>query len=168
VITVPKRRDPPDLLWRRFAGVVGIDPDVYDISRAFTNTSLGAAEAMFLRRLNLALDNEVGWPLYNEMVKHHLAMDVLINRPNPKVTVLARADLDWAQDRAHQIADQLAAAGYDVAGSLDDLRPTEVESVTNSGEPTVPTAEEQLDIAIEAIASLLLRISRLRRKVIRP
>ena len=64
MITVPKVADPPDLLWRRFAQVIGVDPDAYDTSEAFANTSLGVAEATFLRRLNLAIDSEVGWPLY--------------------------------------------------------------------------------------------------------
>jgi hypothetical protein len=165
VITVPRQADPPDLLWRRFAGVVGIDPDAYDTSNAFTNTSLGAAEATFLRRLNLALDEEVGWPLYNEMVKHHLAQEILTQRANPRTTHLLPDDAIWAAGRSKMIIDGLASAGYDIVGDLNDLMPTSTD--VDADQPTT-AADEQLDIAIEAIAALLLRISRLRRKVIKP
>jgi hypothetical protein len=164
VITVPGQADPPDLLWRRFAGVVGIDPDSYDTSGAFTNTSLGAAEATFLRRLNLALDDEVGWPLYNEMVKHHLAQEVLAQRDDPQRTPLQPDDAIWAAERSEAIVGGLAAAGYDIVGTLDDLLPTPTDESVPP--PAEPSATEQLDIAMEAIAALLLRISRLRRKVI--
>ena len=158
VITVPTQADPPDLLWKRFASVVGIDPGTCDTSEAFTNTS-------FLRRLNLALDDEVGWPLYNEMVKHYLAQDVLAQRAHPRPTTLRPEDAVWAEERAGRIADGLASAGYDVIGTLDDLRPSK-KAVDADLADSTPTAEEQLDIAIEALAAVLLRVSRLRRKVI--
>ena len=166
VITVPKIADPPDLLWRRFAGVVGIDPDAYDTSNAFTNTSLGAAESTFLRRINLALDDEVGWPLYNEMIKHHLAQDVLTGRGTGKSAPLQPDDAAWAAERSETIVDGLASAGYEIVGTLDDLRVTSSDAPDQP--PVEPSAEEQLEIAVEAIAAILLRISRLRRKVIRP
>ncbi len=166
VITVPKEADPPDLLWRRFAAVVGIDPDQFDTSRAFTNTSLGAAEATFLRRLNLALDAEVGWPLYNEMVKHYLAQDVLSRRANPQPTQLKPDDADWAADRSDSIVRGLAAARYDIVGTLDDLAPPTTGATPPPAPISEPANDDQLDIAVEAVAAVLLRISRLRRKVI--
>jgi len=168
VITVPRRADPPDLLWRRFAGTVGIDPDAYDISNAATNTSLGAAEATFLRRLNLDLDDEVGWPLYNEMVKHHLAQEVLTRRDNQRLTHLQPDDASWAAGRSATMVEGLSAAGYDIVGSLDDLAPPSGPTEPRTPEQAHVSTEEQLEIAMEAIAALLLRISRLRRKVIKP
>lgn len=165
VISVPPRADPPDLLWRRFARVVGVDPSDYDTSDAFANTSLGAAEVSVLRRLNLALDDEVGWPLYNELVKHYLAQDFLVQRKSSAIR-LRKADAEWAIARSAVLVDELGAAGYDIVGSLDELRPnpdpgTDIEVSVNA------SVEEQLEVAIDALAALLLRISRLRRKVVR-
>ena len=104
--------------------MVGIDPDTYDTSQAFTNTSLGVAEASFLRRLNLALDDEVGWPLYNEMVKHHLAQDVLVNRPGQRGPAHATRRRRLGRRTGDRLVERLATAGYDIVGTLDDLRPT--------------------------------------------
>lgn len=164
VVTVPRVADPPDLLWRRFAGAVGLDPDRYVTADAFANSSLGAAEATMLRRLNIALDDEVGWPLYNEMVKHHLAQEVLVTRPDPLPIRLLPDDASWAAARSNALVDELERAGYDVVGTLDDLRPAPPSDDTVRNADDVPV-EAQLEVAVEMIAALLLRISRLRRKV---
>ncbi len=165
VVTVSSRDGAPDELWRRFASVVGVEPDSVDLSGAFQNTSLGAAEATFLRRLNVALDDEVGWPLYNEAVKHYLAQEVLVNRGGTLPIKLPAADREWAAGRSVVMVEGLRAAGYDIVGSLDDLLPTLSGDDTNP-DPDGPPVEAQLDVAVEAIAALLLRISRQRRGVI--
>lgn len=166
VVTVPPRGEAPEELWRRFASVVGIEPGSVDLSGAFQNTSLGAAEATFLRRLNAALEDEVGWPLYNEMVKHHLAQEVLVNRPGAIPIGLPAVDRDWAAERSEEMVDGLRAAGYGVVGSLDDLLP---QPPANGPQPAAdePSTQAQLDVAVAAIAALLLRISRLRRGIAR-
>ena len=163
VVTVPQTGGDPDLLWRRFAEVVGLDPYAFDISEAFQNTSLGAAEATFLQRLNVALDDEVGWPLYNEMVKHHLAQEVLVRRGSTTRIRLQADQAAWFADRGTEMVEGLRSSGYHVVGSLDDLMPADPAL---AGDPADPPAEEQLEVAIESIAALLLRISRLRRGVI--
>ncbi len=166
IVTVPRRGGAPDELWRRFASVVGIEPGSLDPGPAFQNSSLGAAEATFLRRLNLALDDEVGWPLYNEMVKHHLAQEVLVNRSETIPIRLPPADREWAAERSGVMVDGLRTAGYDVVGSFDDLLPSPSGDDSSSAADE-PPVEAQLDVAVEAIAALLLRISRLRRGVIK-
>jgi hypothetical protein len=163
VITVPGRANPPDLLWRRFATVVGLDPDAFDIDGSYQNSSLGAAEAAVLQRLNLALNEEIGWPLYGEMIKHHLA-ETLAGRPGSTRIQLGRDDAAWAAERGEEIIVGLRKAGYDVAGSLDELRSAPPSPDAPPDAPQAPV-EEQLDVAVEAIAALLLRISRLRRGV---
>ncbi len=157
VITVPKRADPPDVLWRRFSSVVGIDPDAYDLSRAFVNTSLGATEAEFLRRLNVALTAEVPWPFYDEVVKHFLAQDTLSQRSNPRPVVLRPDDAVWVAARSTQIVDQLETAGYDVVGSLDDLRPT--DPVASDTPPIDDATDASIDLAVDVTAALLHRMA---------
>ena len=164
IVTVPQTGGDPDLLWRRFAGVVGLDPYAFDISDAFQNTSLGAAEARFLHRLNLALDNEVGWPLYNEMVKHHLAQEVLVRRGSSARIRLPADQAEWFARRGTELVEGLRTSRFHIVGSLDDLMPPDDDDV--AGDPAEPPLEAELDVAIEAVAALLLRISRLRRGVI--
>lgn len=167
VVTVPPPGGAPDELWRRFATVVGIDHSSVDPRRAFQNSSLGAAEATVLRRVNLALKDEVGWPLYNELVKHHLAQDVLVNREGTIPILLPSTDREWAAERSAAMIDGLRAAGYHVVGSLEDLLPSPPSAQGNAQPATdEPPVEAQLDVAVDAIAALLLRISRLRRGVI--
>jgi hypothetical protein len=100
------------------------------------------------------------------MIKHHLAQDVLTGRGGGRPTPLQPDDAAWAAERSERIVDGLAAAGYEIVGTLDDLRVTPTDLAVEP--PPEPSAEEQLEIAVEAIAAILLRISRLRRKVIRP
>ena len=45
-----------DDIWRRFAGLLGVDPQAFDLSQSFPNTSMGVAEAETLRRINLRLE----------------------------------------------------------------------------------------------------------------
>lgn len=161
VVTVPPPGGPRDELWRRFASVVGIDAGLVDPGSAFQNSSLGAAETAVLRRLNLALADEVGWPLYNELVKHHLAQDVLVDRAESRPIRLRAEDGVWAAERSQVLIAGLQAAGYDVVGSLQDLLPS--AGPVTATEPEDPSVQAQLDIAVEAMAALLLRISRLRR-----
>lgn len=163
VVTVPQRAPDPDVLWRRFADVIGIDPASVDISGAFQNTSLGAAEAQLLYRLNGALDDEVGWPLYAEMIKHHLSQEVLVHRRSSARIALPVGEAEWVRRRAIELVDRLRAAKYDVVGSLDDLVPA---AIGPADDYQAPSVDEQLDVAVEAIAALLLRISRLRRGVV--
>lgn len=164
VVTVPPPGAPRDELWRRFAGLIGVDPGLVDLGRAFENTSLGSAETAVLRRVNMALADEVGWPLYNDLVKHHLGQDVLVGRPGARPIRLSVADHEWVSGRAREMTDALRTAGYDVVGSLADLdTPPAPEQPPE--DPDSPPTAEQLDAAIDAIAGLLLRISRLRRGI---
>lgn len=43
-------------IWRRFAALLGVDPDAFDLSQSFPNTSMGVAEAETLRRINMRLE----------------------------------------------------------------------------------------------------------------
>lgn len=167
VVTVPPPGAPRDELWRRFAGLIGLDPGLVDLGLAFENTSLGAAETAVLRRVNLALADEVGWPLYNDLVKHRLGQDVLVGRPDALPIRLSAGDHEWVAGRAGEMTDALRTAGYDVVGSLADLDTPPVPEQPPQ-DPDDPPLAAQLDAAIDSIAGLLLRISRLRRGVEQP
>ena len=154
VITVPPRGSAPDLLWERFAGVVGIDPAVVDTARARSNASLGLAEVELLRRLNEVMPEELpGW-FYMRNVKDALAHGALAARPS----TLGRLDLPperekWAREHAESVVAELRAGGYDIVGDLDELLPPPLTGPT--ARPKDARPEEMLDSALVAISALL-------------
>jgi hypothetical protein len=122
VITLPPPGGDRSLLWRRFADVVGIDAEGYDLETAEPNTSLGAAEAALLRRVNLELGGTLSWPEYNRRVKFGLA-PALAARPGPRIELPTEA-YEWAVSWAKDAIQRLSAGGYRVVGDLDELVPT--------------------------------------------
>ena len=52
VVPVPPSGSPSDLLWQRFAAVIGVDPDICSSPRARRNESFGYASAELMRRVN--------------------------------------------------------------------------------------------------------------------
>jgi hypothetical protein len=153
VITVPQRRTDPDLLWKRFAGVVGIDPDVVDTARARSNASLGLAEVELLRRVNAAMPDELpGW-FYMRNVKDALAHGALAARPS----ALGRLELPperekWAREHAETVVEGLRDSGYDIVGDLQELVPA---TASGGAHPRDARPEEMLDSAVVAISALL-------------
>ena len=82
VVTVPPAGAPQGLLWRRFAGLLGLEPDSFDTSTSRANTSLGLEQAELLRRVNVALGDRLALPgPYPVVVKQVLAHKVLAGRP---------------------------------------------------------------------------------------
>ncbi|WP_067459515.1 hypothetical protein [Actinomadura macra] len=162
LVTLPRPGAPRDLLWQRFCTAVGLVPDEYDLSRSFANPSLGLAESEFLLRLNAALDDGVGWDVYNEIVKHYLAQQVLTGRPAPARIGLSPDDLRWATERAIETAEGLRATGYDVVGDLYELVPAAgAGSVGAAPAGTAPAGAswaELADVGTDAVAALLLRV----------
>jgi hypothetical protein len=159
IVTMPPPGSPPDLLWTRFASVLGVDPTPFDLSAARANTSIGMAEAEMLRRLNVALGSDgVGTWFYAVNVKEHLAHDYLATRPASLRPVLGAEVREWARERCELVIASLRESGYDIAGDLDDLLPrvpaNGARAVRESSTEDVP-AEDMLDAAIGSLATLL-------------
>lgn len=154
VITMPRRGSPPDLLWHRFASVLGVDPDSADTSGARANTSLGVAEVELLRRVNQALPREVPHWFYAPHVKERLAHEVLAARPNSGGRLqLPTERQEWATERSERVIEELRASGYDLVGDLDELRPT---PPSEPGlDPRDVPAEDVLDAAVASLVALL-------------
>jgi hypothetical protein len=158
VVTMPPPGSPPDLLWTRFASVLGVDPAPFDLSAARANTSLGMAEVEMLRRLNVALGKDgVGTFFYAVNVKERLAHDYLATRSASLRPMLSDEARKWARARCELVIASVREAGYDVVGDLADLLPrsaTGGRATREAGTDTVP-AEEILDAAIGSLATLL-------------
>jgi hypothetical protein len=168
VITMP-RNGPANLLWMRFASVLGIDPGGADLTRARANSSLGLLEAEFLRRMNAALPEELPDWFYTRNIKRILAHDVLSARPRQARLGLPAGREPWARGQAELLVSGLRDSKYQVVGDLGELLPRPVTGRHAAGEPVelqrwpaagqhaAPTglaAEQLLDTAVHAAAAL--------------
>jgi hypothetical protein len=150
LITVP-RRGAPDVFWRRFAGVLGLDPGLLP-SLPTRNSSLNLAGGELLRRLNLALDENVSWPRYAAVVKDQVAADILGGRGG---MTLPAQDRDWVCERAERMIKELAVERYHVLGDLADLLPASTGPVASPN----PSDADVLDAALTALVGLVERVS---------
>lgn len=151
VVTVPPAGTPPTTLWRRFAGLLGLDPDAFDIDVPRSNTSLGMEQAELLRRVNAELGERLPIPgPYPGVAKNVLAHRILEPRPGTRIALDAEA-ARWAARESRAVADRLAAAGYDVIGDLGELDP----ATGPAGIGSAPDDGDLLDEAVAAVADLL-------------
>jgi hypothetical protein len=152
VITVPPH-GATDLLWIRFASVLGIDPGRFDLTGTRANPSLGAAEAEFLRQVNQALPAEVPDWFYTRDIKRILALDLLRCRPRREVLTLPPSRTAWAQEQSEILIAGLRDAKYHIVGDLDELVPRPASRAYTG--PADQPAEQLLDAAVHATAALL-------------
>ena len=151
IVTVPQPSTDRVELWRRFATLVGVDPDAYetDVPRGL-NASLGAAEAAVLRRFNAAIaDLDVPWPAYAAVFKQQIAPS--LSSRSERIEVPKDA-YDWAVAWSQRTVAELRDCGYDVVGDLADLvpstRPTGVD-------PDNVPPEQFADAALAGMVSLV-------------
>ncbi|PWW22906.1 hypothetical protein JD79_02069 [Geodermatophilus normandii] len=159
VVTVPQPGSAPDLLWQRFASVIGIDPAVLPGGARPRNRSLGHVEAELLRRVNERLAYGVDWPVYGPRVTHLLA-PVLADRA-AAVPLRLPAGAEWVPAHAERMIAEVRSLGVSVVGDLDDLL------VTTDGpapEPE-PGPAELLEAAMDAIVALLPGVAPVREAV---
>ncbi len=157
VITVPPKGAPRDLLWQRFASVIGLDPSAVDLSavQVRSNTSLSAAQARFLRRVNASLQDSLPRAVYISVVKKYLTQR-LTSTENAKGSFGLKPQQRYVAQRwSAALAVSVAEAGYDVVGD-----PKELETTTASPDDSIPGFDEvpasaEADVAIDAAASLL-------------
>lgn len=152
VVTVPPSSAQPDLLWRRFAQAIDVDPGGFDLDVPRANRSLGAVECEALRRINLDVAGRISGPVYADLVKRFVARDVLEHQPNEQPLVLPATDLSWVRERSHAQVATLAAGGYDVVGDLTDLEASDLV-------PPSPDAPEPDDVDEADVRALLARVA---------
>jgi hypothetical protein len=154
VITMP-RRGSADTLWSRFASVLGVDPEGANADLARSNSSLGPAEAEFLRRLNAALPEELPEWFYKRHVKQSVALDALSGLPDRPRLVLPPDVHEWAAHQAEILIAGLRDAKYHIVGDLDELRP--LPTAGQYVAPEASPADELLTAAVLASSALAER-----------
>ena len=152
VITVPPPGAPRDLLWRRFAQLIGVDSGAVDTSGTAANASLGMPEVELLRRINERTGELPRW-FYMRRVKAPLAQRALQERSAAGRLVLPAEQLSWARAEAQRVVTGIRGAGYDVIGELDELTPRPADGPGARAEDV--TDAELLDVALTAIQAVL-------------
>lgn len=161
VVTVPRPGSEPDLLWQRFAHVFGLDPKAYSTTGR-TNPSLGVPETALVRRINERVNNGVlANEDYRQLVRELLVHRTLSHRVGSPRLALPPDVRDWAARLSETWIEVLAAKGYDVVGSLDDLRPDPVATEAPFVDPDAPDETLVSDAAMQAIVTLLGEAARL-------
>ena len=152
VVTVPPHGAPRDTLWRRFAGVLDLDPDSCDLEVEADNPSLGAVEAELLRRTNERADRRQP-RIYREHIRGQLIDEVLARRSGHAPIALPDRHLDWVRKRSQELIDGVRDAGYVVVGDLMDLQPA--TAATGAIDPAGISDDTLFDAALDALAGLV-------------
>jgi hypothetical protein len=154
VVTVPGRNTTvAGTLWQRFTSLIDVNPDRFTRQTQHDNQSLDAAQTELLRRVNLAMDESVGWSQYDAVVKEYLAAKVLPARGSRARITLPLSELAWVRRRAEEFVERIAAAGYHVVGDLAELTP----DIVVRPDPE-PTDGDLLTAAVGALADLVGRL----------
>jgi len=159
LVTVPPPGSSPTLLWERFAGLFGIDPDEFTPT-ARTNASLGAAEATTVRRLNTRLNNVLDGYGYRRFVREITVHQHLARRQGSARLSLPPPVHEWATALSRSWVSELALRGYDVVGDLDDLIPSSESSPFV--DPDTVDEHEVAEVALDALAVMTIEAARLR------
>ena len=164
VVVVPPAGSPGDVLWGRFAGLLGLDPTSFDLAVGHSNTSLGVEQAELLRRVNLELGDRLPLPgPYPGVVKNLLAHRILAAHRGQRLA-LDPADARFGLEASRAMAQRLGAMGADVIGSLDELVPDDdVLATATEGAYDPPADERLLAESVAVVADLLVVVADLRR-----
>jgi hypothetical protein len=151
LITVPHPGAESGLLWSRFCGVVGIDPEGLKSIKP-VNESLGAESSLVLLEVNRLLTSDnFTWPEYAGLVKHGLAKSVLARRRKEESPIGLAVD-EWVTRRAGEVVDGLSRQGLRIVGDLAELSPVDVPGI----DPRTIGDEAKLAAAIEGLAGYVV------------
>lgn len=154
VVTMPARGGEPELLWRRFASVIGVDPAKYRTPRKLQNQSLGAVEVELLRRLNITLGDDL--PVrepYLSTVHPWLINPLLLEeKAEPARFGLPDDFLPWVRERAQRSVEELRDYPCQLVGDLGDLAVPPVSGPAPEHLPEGVVARR----AVEAIALMMV------------
>jgi len=163
LVTVPRPGAPRDLLWQRFSGVLGLDGLDLEHETERTNASMGVPETALVRRVNEQVNKGVlANEDYRRFVRELMAHQTLSLRTGSHRLALPADVHRWAVELEDRWIEALAPRGYDVVGSLDDLRAD--PEPAPFADPDAPDEVEVTDAAIASVVSLLTEAARLRQR----
>lgn len=159
VVTVPAPGGDPGLLWERFCGVVGIEPDGYRLRNLTSNESLGLESVELMRRINpLSIEAGISQPDYHEIFKKQMAKRNLSSRKRSESVLVVPERLHgWVRERAAAQARMLETSGVHVVGDLRDLEPV---LPVEGRQPEDLDPEAILDAAVQGLVAVAALRSR--------
>lgn len=150
LVTVPPSSAGPHELWHRFASVINAPGNLGQPKRA--NETIGAVSSELMLRLNERVE-DLSWPTYRLGFKQGLAKRGLSTRAASEPRIEFPADsLDWVEERAQRMVDEVSGLGVDVVGDLDELVPRPATGQLESD--WSPTDGELLEAALDGLESL--------------
>jgi hypothetical protein len=156
---IPLENDVTDrsMLWRRFARVLGVEPDVADQSASHANESLSAEGAALLARLGPRLRDAIdveqhAWNHPYAWIRDLLSHEVLVPLGGAPLTVQPQAARMLAR-RAEESVRTMSTWDIDVMGDLQGL----VGARPRPGASTVDDVplERRLEFTEDALVGLL-------------
>ena len=154
IVTMPKQPASQHEFWERFADACAIDSEGLDLDQVKVNESMGVVEAELLRRVNQALSGRIATSRDQSVLLRDLfAHEILVPQGSEPIAISAE-QYDEAAERADQAIAELRESGVKVHGDLSDLTATRVAGRT----PDQVSDSELLEVALESIARLLLRV----------
>jgi hypothetical protein len=157
LVTSPPPGAPRDLLWTRFATVLGVADLPVQVPEAEVNTSLGEVQTEVLRRINRRMTRKGNEKSYGDVVKRLYAGKILRGQAGEKVR-LPEDHLSRVAEVSERWIEHIESRGYPVVGDLADLRP---QGVATAGDSQI-TKRQLLESSLDATAELLREVERLR------
>ncbi|MEU4620395.1 hypothetical protein AB0G04_10525 [Actinoplanes sp. NPDC023801] len=165
VVTVPQPGTPHDVLWHRFAGILGVPGEIDDSVAPPSNPSLGAPEIELLRRVNAALGDDYPHRLpYQRVVHRHLIRAVLQERDNDVRFGVGLDRAGWVSELAERQISELRDYPCHIVGDLAELRPHRMDG---SMSPDDVGERQLLDAAVETIVALIGHADSLQQQLIK-
>jgi hypothetical protein len=110
VVTCPPDRRDPDLLWHRFASVIGVHDGDYDLKVTYAKTSMGVVETELLRRVQAARDSR-----FQDSERHlwirRLYARLLEERDGDPI-LIPPENQAWVEDCVDALGQSLARHGF--------------------------------------------------------
>ncbi len=139
--------------------MLGLDPDALAPETTRGNPSMGVPETALVRRINQRVNGGVlANEDYRRLVRELLAHRTLSLRSGSPRLALPPDVRHWAVELSERWVAELDRRGYDVVGSLDDLRPDPAGE--DYVDPDAPDEEAVAQAALDAIAVLLEETAR--------
>jgi hypothetical protein len=160
VVTVPPRGSERELLWKRFAHLLGIDPGSCDISAAHANESMSAESARLLQLvgplLREAIDADTAhWKEKYRWIRQYVAHELLVPRGGSRIGLPAPT-VAALRERSVRCVDILTDAGYDIVGDLSELLID--DPGPGSRDPEDVADSDLLGLAVPVLADLVRRV----------
>jgi hypothetical protein len=152
-------------IWRRFAGVLGLDAAAVDVSGSFPNESMGVVEAELLRRVNAHLGDFRSAFDRGVWIRTFLADERLVTRGGERFWPYPDQVADCRR-RGERAVALLAERGVDVVG--DPAWLLVPEDIGQRRTPDSVSDAEVADAAVEVIAGLLGDVRALKQQQVGP